>query len=737
MTRCAVARRGVALRFSVRASPSPHPAGRAPPSTPPSSCCPPLRESWSRRCRRPDAMVRDVVSRVHRPYPISTKEVLVSSSSVRFSLGRIAALLLAGSVALPGALAAQRHGHGAWQGHRDRWRRARRVRSGGRRRHSPRRRHSANRRLRHHRTSHRAQTIRVVRIGYTPSDKQVTVPASGEVRADVSDHAGGDASRRGRDDCDRRPGAADVRQRRRDHLGRFGREGSADHERQRDAAGARRRACRSSRAPGRPASSSSIRIRGTSSLSLTNEPLIVVDGVRFDNQQLPNSGNVSTQRINRLNTLGDEDIESIDIIKGPSAAALYGTAAANGVIVIKTKRGKVGKTQWNVFGEGGIVQQPAKFEPNWTSWGRALNASGQPTGNVIQCRITSLAAKKCMVDSLTNFNPLMNTGDDAVQGSDQRSAVRPSVLRRLRSPSLLHVGRSRVRGRAVRDAGERDPADHGRARRRRRGRSRFTRTSSSRTTSAATSACRSAPTLTADVSTGYTDQTSVHAVRRRFLRRPDVPGDDRARCTRHHGRLSARAAWRRDVDRAGAAGPAAHGQHARSTGRRKSWFQGRAVFGIDQDHSVQLPRAASWRRHARRPRVGPERSGRRQVPRPLQQHEVHGRPWRNRHVAATPEISTRTSVGAQWFKDELYQAQGQGYNLPPGASTPNSAGSQVRAFEFTTENATYGAVRRGAGGLARQAVRHRRRARRQEQRVRPRRRQHGVSARLGVVRDLG
>jgi TonB-dependent SusC/RagA subfamily outer membrane receptor len=85
---------------------------------------------------------------------------------------------------------------------------------------------------------------------------------------------------------------------------------------------------------GQTGASSSIRIRGASSLSLTNEPLIVVDGVRFDNS--PASSNFSSIRVNRFGTFNPDEIESLDIIKGPSAAALYGTAAANGVIVIKT-----------------------------------------------------------------------------------------------------------------------------------------------------------------------------------------------------------------------------------------------------------------------------------------------------------------------------------------------------------------------------------------------------------------
>lgn len=83
-------------------------------------------------------------------------------------------------------------------------------------------------------------------------------------------------------------------------------------------------------------SSASIRIRGTSSLSSSNEPLIVVDGIRYDNSAEP--GNTSAGvRINRF-TMNPDDVESVDIIKGPSASALYGTAAANGVIVIKTKK---------------------------------------------------------------------------------------------------------------------------------------------------------------------------------------------------------------------------------------------------------------------------------------------------------------------------------------------------------------------------------------------------------------
>jgi len=156
---------------------------------------------------------------------------------------------------------------------------------------------------------------------------------------------------------------------------------------------------------GQTGTSSSIRIRGTSSLSLTNEPLIVVDGIRYDNSPIP--GNISTQRINRMGALNPEEIESVDVIKGPSAAALYGTAAANGVVVIRTRKGKAGRTQWSAYGETGLVQQPVTFDPNYRSWGQNINAAGTRVGAPnVQCRISAFALKQCVIDSLTTFNPL-------------------------------------------------------------------------------------------------------------------------------------------------------------------------------------------------------------------------------------------------------------------------------------------------------------------------------------------
>jgi TonB-linked SusC/RagA family outer membrane protein len=91
-----------------------------------------------------------------------------------------------------------------------------------------------------------------------------------------------------------------------------------------------------------------IRIRGQSSISLSNEPLVFIDGVRMDarsgagndTQQNSQMFSVLGQSASRLNDIAPEDIESIEVVKGPAAATLYGADASAGVINIITKRGR-------------------------------------------------------------------------------------------------------------------------------------------------------------------------------------------------------------------------------------------------------------------------------------------------------------------------------------------------------------------------------------------------------------
>jgi len=91
---------------------------------------------------------------------------------------------------------------------------------------------------------------------------------------------------------------------------------------------------------GQPGSGSTIRIRGGSSLSASNDPLIVIDGVPLDNSGVAGSPN-------QLSFINPNDVESFTVLKDASAAAIYGTRASNGVIIITTKKGTSGKLKVN------------------------------------------------------------------------------------------------------------------------------------------------------------------------------------------------------------------------------------------------------------------------------------------------------------------------------------------------------------------------------------------------------
>jgi TonB-dependent starch-binding outer membrane protein SusC len=93
-----------------------------------------------------------------------------------------------------------------------------------------------------------------------------------------------------------------------------------------------------------------IRIRGASSVSADNQPLYVIDGIPVTSQNQSSF----TANTNPLTDLNPNDIESIDILKDASASAIYGSRAANGVVQITTRRGKTGKTKFNVSYVSGV-----------------------------------------------------------------------------------------------------------------------------------------------------------------------------------------------------------------------------------------------------------------------------------------------------------------------------------------------------------------------------------------------
>jgi TonB-linked SusC/RagA family outer membrane protein len=156
-----------------------------------------------------------------------------------------------------------------------------------------------------------------------------------------------------------------------------------------------------------------VRIRGTSSLSLNNDPIYVIDGVRMTSSNGSQSFGVGGTVFSRVGDINPQDIENIEVVKGPSAATLYGTDAANGVIVITTKRGRVGKAKWNVFVENGIIRDQNNYPTAYTLFGTRTNASKG------QCFLNQIATGACTVDSLLSFN-LFNDAQTTPLGTGQR-----------------------------------------------------------------------------------------------------------------------------------------------------------------------------------------------------------------------------------------------------------------------------------------------------------------------------
>ncbi|MEM6633910.1 MAG: TonB-dependent receptor plug domain-containing protein [Bacteroidota bacterium] len=130
---------------------------------------------------------------------------------------------------------------------------------------------------------------------------------------------------------------------------------------------------------GEPGSAMSVKIRGASSISASNEPLYVIDGLPVNNDPVitgTGSGFVGSQNPrNPLNSLNPTDIESIEILKDASATAIYGARGANGVVLITTKKGTGGSMRLTYDGYYGIQSVANKLELlNPSQYQSTLNA---------------------------------------------------------------------------------------------------------------------------------------------------------------------------------------------------------------------------------------------------------------------------------------------------------------------------------------------------------------------------
>jgi len=98
---------------------------------------------------------------------------------------------------------------------------------------------------------------------------------------------------------------------------------------------------------GQPGAGGTLRLRGVNSVSQGNSPLIYVDGIRVFNGRTPTNVG-GRQFVSPLNDIAAEDIDHIEIVKGPAATTLYGTEASGGVVQIFTKQGREGAAAWNL-----------------------------------------------------------------------------------------------------------------------------------------------------------------------------------------------------------------------------------------------------------------------------------------------------------------------------------------------------------------------------------------------------
>lgn len=124
-----------------------------------------------------------------------------------------------------------------------------------------------------------------------------------------------------------------------------------------------------------PGASSQILIRGQSSITRSTDPLIVLDGVPINGSSRDQGGGGVTTG-SRLNDINPDDIATIQVLKGASAAALWGTQAANGVLMITTKKGSGNKTAVNITSTYSLDQVNMRY-PMQTTYGQGLNGKWQ------------------------------------------------------------------------------------------------------------------------------------------------------------------------------------------------------------------------------------------------------------------------------------------------------------------------------------------------------------------------
>jgi len=117
-----------------------------------------------------------------------------------------------------------------------------------------------------------------------------------------------------------------------------------------------------STASGQPGAATTFRIRGTGSLNASSDPLYVIDGVATTSTSYSKNASDANTTTSILSSINPQDIESITVLKDAAAASLYGSRAANGVVIITTKSGKAGQGHLNFNAAVGISAVPKQYK---------------------------------------------------------------------------------------------------------------------------------------------------------------------------------------------------------------------------------------------------------------------------------------------------------------------------------------------------------------------------------------
>jgi TonB-dependent starch-binding outer membrane protein SusC len=213
---------------------------------------------------------------------------------------------------------------------------------------------------------------------------------------------------------------------------------------------------------GVPGGAVSVRIRGVGSITAGNEPLYVVDGVQLNNRN-DGGGSVST---NPLAFLNPNDIESIDVLKDAATAAIYGSQAANGVVLITTKKGKAGRTKVTLNYYRGIVEPVPNLDvmnsQQFISARIAAVQTSNPTlaaptvrGNVLAALGFSRDLSEADFNAIPTYNwqgevyknGSINNYEATIQAGNDKTSFYTSFSYNSQDASLINIDFNRLAGR--------------------------------------------------------------------------------------------------------------------------------------------------------------------------------------------------------------------------------------------------------------------------------------------------